>query len=169
MHEIAISAASSADVPAITEIYNSVIVGSTAVFSDRQVDVDERLAWLESRRERGFPILVARDEGRTVAFASYGDFRAWPGYRLTVEHSVHVAESHRRRGLGRRLVEALVEHAGHAGLHVMIAGIDADNDASLRLHEALGFERVALLPEVARKFDRWIDLVLMQRILADER
>jgi phosphinothricin acetyltransferase len=163
MEPITISGASSADIPAITAIYNRVIEISTAVFSDRPVSEEDRLAWLESRRERGFPVLVARDRGQTVAFASYGDFRAWPGYRTTVEHSVHVAESHRRQGIGRRLVEALIEHAGHAGLHVMVAGIDADNAPSIALHEALGFERVALLPEIARKFDRWIDLVLLQR------
>jgi L-amino acid N-acyltransferase len=163
MEPIAIRGASSADVPAITEIYNRVIETSTAVFSDTPVTEADRLAWLEGRRDRGFPVLVARDRGHTVAFASYGDFRAWPGYRTTVEHSVHVAESHRRQGLGRRLVEALVEHAGHAGLHVMVAGIDADNGASLALHESLGFERVAHMPEVARKFDRWIDLLLLQR------
>jgi L-amino acid N-acyltransferase len=163
MDAIPISAASSSDIPEITAIYNRVILTSTAVFSDRQVTEQDRLDWLETRRARGFPILVARDEGRTVAFASYGDFRAWPGYRFTVEHSVHVAESHRRRGLGRRLVEALVEHAGHAGLHVLVAGVDADNEASLALHEGLGFTRVAELHEVAWKFDRWIDLVLLQR------
>ena len=166
MDPIPISAASSADIPAITEIYNRVIETSTAVFSDQPVSEDDRLAWLESRRERGFPILVARDAGQTVAFASYGDFRAWPGYRFTVEHTVHVAESHRRQGLGRRLVEALVEHGGHAGLHVLIAGVDAENEASLALHEALGFERVGHLREVAWKFDRWIDLVLLQRTLS---
>jgi L-amino acid N-acyltransferase len=166
MDAIPISAASSSDIPEITAIYNRVIATSTAVFSDRQVSEQDRLDWLETRRARGFPILVARDAGRTVAFASYGDFRAWPGYRYTVEHSVHVAESHRRRGLGRRLVEALVEHAGHAGLHVLIAGVDADNEASLALHEGLGFARVAELREVAWKFDRWIDLVLLQRTLS---
>jgi L-amino acid N-acyltransferase len=165
MDAIPISAASSSDIPEITEIYNRVIATSTAVFSDQQVTEQNRLDWLESRRARGFPILVARDEGRTVAFASYGDFRAWPGYRFTAEHTVHVAESHRRRGLGRRLVEALAEHAGHAGLHVLIAGVDADNAASLALHESLGFVRVAELHEVAWKFERWIDLVLLQRTL----
>jgi L-amino acid N-acyltransferase YncA len=165
MDAIPISAAGSSDIPEITEIYNRVIATSTAVFSDQQVTEQDRLDWLESRRARGFPILVARDEGRTVAFASYGDFRAWPGYRFTVEHTVHVAESHRRRGLGRRLVEALVEHAGHAGLHVMVAGVDADNAASLALHEGLGFVRVAEFHEVAWKFERWIDLVLLQRTL----
>jgi phosphinothricin acetyltransferase len=165
MDDIPISAASSSDIAEITEIYNQVILSSTAVFSDLPVTVEDRLEWLESRRARGFPILVARDAGRTVAFASYGDFRAWPGYRTTVEHTVHVAESHRRRGIGKRLVEALIEHAGNAGLHVMVAGVDADNRASLELHEGLGFERVAQLHQVARKFDRWIDLVLLQLTL----
>jgi L-amino acid N-acyltransferase YncA len=134
MDPIPISAASSADIPAITEIYNHVIATSTAVFSDRAVSEDDRLEWLESRRAR-------------------------PGPQ-------NVAESHRRQGLGRRLVEALVEHAGHAGLHVVVAGVDADNAASLALHESLGFERVGHLREVAWKFDRWIDLVLLERTLS---
>jgi phosphinothricin acetyltransferase len=166
--ELPISAAAVSDVPAITAIYNRVIETSAAVFSERPVAEDDRREWLEARRARGFPVLVARDAGEAVAFATYGDFRAWPGYRTTVEHSVHVAESHRRRGLGRRLVEALLEHATNAGLHVMVAGVDADNEASLALHEALGFRRVAHLPEVARKFDRWIDLVLLQRVLGTD-
>jgi phosphinothricin acetyltransferase len=166
--QLPISAAAVSDVPAITAIYNHVIETSTAVFSERPVSEGDRREWLESRRARGFPVLVVRDEGEAVAFAAYGDFRAWPGYRTTVEHSVHVAVSHRRQGLGRRLVEALVEHAGHAGLHVMVAGVDAENAASLALHEALGFRRVAHLSEIARKFDRWIDLVLLQRMLVTD-
>jgi L-amino acid N-acyltransferase YncA len=165
VEQLPISAAAVSDVAAITAIYNRVIETSTAVFRDRPVSEDDQLAWLEARRADGFPVLVVRDAGEAVAFATYGAFRPWPGYRTTVEHSVHVAETHRRQGLGRRLVEALVEHAGHAGLHVMVAGVDADNAASLALHEALGFRRVAHLSEIARKFDRWIDLVLLQRTL----
>ena len=150
----------------ILEIYNDVIATSTAVFSDQQVTLEDRRSWLESRRAAGYPVLVALGAGGEVAgFGSFGDFRSWPGYRTTVEHSVHVRADRRGQGLGSALVAALIERAAALGKHAMIAGVDADNIASLRLHERLGFMRVALLPEVARKFDRWLDLVLLELLL----
>ena len=154
--------ATEADVPEILAIYNDVIATSTAIFSDRPVTAEQRLEWLRSRLALGQPVLVARESGEVVGFASYGDFRAWPGYASTVEHTVHVTAARRRRGIGRRLVEEILDRAQTAGKHVVVAGIDAENEASLRLHERLGFERVGHMPEVARKFDRWVDLVLMQ-------
>jgi phosphinothricin acetyltransferase len=154
--------ATEADVPEIVAIYNDVIATSTAVFSDRPVTVQDRLEWLRSRRAAGQPVLVARRHGAVVGFASYGGFRSWPGYASSVEHSVHVAASERRRGIGRALVQEIVARARDAGKHVVVAGIDAENEASLRLHEQLGFERVGHMPEVARKFERWVDLVLME-------
>jgi phosphinothricin acetyltransferase len=163
---VRIDDATDGDAQAIAGIYNQVVVSSTAVFSDRQVTVEERLRWMRQRRNDGFPVLVARDDdGRVVAFASFGWFRAWPGYRTTVEHSVHVAADYRRRGIGRQLVQALIERARASGRHVVVAGLDADNLASRRLHEALGFHEVARMPQVARKFDRWIDLLLLQLTL----
>jgi phosphinothricin acetyltransferase len=126
------------------------------------VTAQDRLAWLRSRRARGQPVIVARHQGAVVGFASYGDFRPWPGYASSVEHSVHVAAAERRRGIGRMLVKEIIARAENAGIHVVVAGIDAENEASLRLHEQLGFERVGHMPEVARKFDRWVDLVLME-------
>jgi phosphinothricin acetyltransferase len=157
--------ATEADIPGIVAIYNDVIASSTAVFSDRLVTVAERLAWLEQRRARALPVIVARDADAVVGFASYGEFRSWPGYRSTVEHSVHVAADRRRQGTGRRLVQEIVGRARNAGMHVVVAGIDAENLASLRLHEELGFEKVGLMPEIARKFDRWVDLALLQLTL----
>jgi L-amino acid N-acyltransferase len=151
-----------ADVPEIVAICNDVIATSTAVFSDRPVTVRDRLDWLHSRLALEQPVLVARDSGAVVGFASYGEFRTWPGYASTVEHSVHVAARARRRGIGRRLVEEILTRAAAAGKHAAIGGIDAANEASLRMHEQLGFERVGHMPEVARKFDRWVDLVLME-------
>ena len=100
-----------------------------------------------------------------MGFATFGDFRPWPGYRYTVEHTVHVREDCRGQGIGSELVRALFPRATALGKHVMIAGVDAANTASIRFHEALGFEQVALLKEVGRKFDRWLDLVLLQRWL----
>ncbi len=161
-----ISAARDEDVRGIVAIYNEVLAGSTAIFSEEPVTVDSQRLWLRSRRAQGNPVLAAHDEhGRLIGFASYGDFRPWPGYRHTVEHSVYVAPGSRRQGLGRRLVEELLALAATAGKHAVIAAVDGDNGASLALHEQLGFEPVGRLPEVARKFDRWLDLVLLERRL----
>jgi L-amino acid N-acyltransferase YncA/uncharacterized cupin superfamily protein len=153
------------DLEGITAIYNDVIATSTAIFNDEQVSVENRRAWLDERRDRGFPVLVAHDEGAVVGFGSFGDFRAWPGYRTTVEHSVHVAAAHRGRGVGRLLVGALVEEARAQGMHAMIAGVVSSNEASLALHRKLGFVEVGRFPEIARKFGEWLELVLLQLLL----
>jgi phosphinothricin acetyltransferase len=153
------------DLGGVLAIYNDVIASSTAVFSDEAVTLEDRERWFAARREQGYPVLVAADASGVVGFGSFGDFRAWPGYRFTVEHSVHVRADRRGEGVGTALVRALIERAGALGKHVMIAGAEAENVASIRLHERLGFAVVARLPEVARKFDRWLDLVLMQRPL----
>lgn len=157
--------ATDADLPAIVELLNVAVRDGTALYRDDPYTVDDRRRWLAERRRRGFPVLVADDARETIGFATYGDFRdsiALPGYRFTVEHSVHVARAHWHRGVGRVLVEALIERARAAGLHVMVAGIDAENDASIRFHERLGFVETARMPEVGFKFERWLDLVLMQ-------
>ena len=153
------------DLPGLLDIYNEVIANSTAVFSDRPVTLEDRERWIDARRADGFPVLVAVDETGVVGFGSFGPFRTWPGYRSTVEHTVHVRADRRGEGIGSALLAELIERARALGKHVVIAGIDADNAASIRLHERLGFTSVARLSEVARKFDRWLDLVLMQRIL----
>ena len=153
------------DLPEILAIYNEVIANSTAVYAEAPVSLDDRLAWFAERQAKRYPVLVASDDGGIVGFASFGDFRAWPCYRHTVEHSVHVRADRRGRGIGRALVTLLIERAAAQGKHVLIAGIDADSKRSLRLHRDLGFEQVAHLREVGRKFDRWLDLIFMQRFL----
>jgi phosphinothricin acetyltransferase len=157
--------ADASDLEGITAIYNDVIARSTAIFSDDPVSVENRRAWLAERQARGFPVLVAREDGEVLGFGSFGDFRAWPGYRTTVEHSVHVADGQRRRGIGAQLVGALIDEARALGMHVMIAGVVSTNEASLALHRRLGFVEVGRLPEVARKFDEWLELVLLQLAL----
>ena len=106
---------------------------------------------------------VAADESGVLGFSTFGDFRTWPGYRFTVEHSVHVRSDTRGRGVGKKLVKALFPRAAALGKHVMIAGVDAANEASIRFHEQLGFVKSGHLREVGHKFDRWLDLVFLQR------
>ncbi|MGZ5957570.1 MAG: N-acetyltransferase family protein [Myxococcaceae bacterium] len=154
--------ATEAEVPGILDIYNEVLATSTAIFSETPTTVEERLKWFRARRELGYPVLVATDGSGLLGFASFGDFRSWPGYRHTVEHSVHVRLDVRGRGVGGELMRALVDRASALGKHVMVAGVDAENVASIRLHERLGFQRSGTLHQVGCKFGRWLDLTFLE-------
>ena len=153
------------DLDGILAIYNDVIATSTAVFADDPVTAEAFRARWRQRADAGFPLIVATDDTGVTGFASFGEFRAWPGYRFTVEHGVHVRADRRGRGIGKALLQELIARARQQGLHAMIAGVGADNLASIRFHEALGFEEVARLKEVGFKFGRWLDVVLLQRLL----
>lgn len=164
--EIRIRAAHDQDLPEILAIYNDVIATSTAVYSLEPSTLQERSSWLAARTASGFPVLVAEHAGEVAGFASFGEFRgSWPGYRYSVEHSVHVRNDLRGRGIGRELTVALFPLATAMGKHLMIGAIDADNEVSLRMHARVGFSRVGHMREVGRKFGRWLDMVLMQRYL----
>lgn len=155
------------DLPGLTAIYNQVIATSTAIYSHTAVTLEDRRQWWLARTGQGYPVLVARDAAGVAGFATFGDFRPWPGYRFTVEHSVHVRAGGRGRGVGTLLVRALLPRAAALGKHVMVAGVDAENGPSIRFHERLGFERCGHLREVGYKFDRWLDLVFLQRRISD--
>lgn len=158
--------ASAGDLPGILAIYNDIIATSTAVYALLPTTLEERRGWFEARRTSGYPVLVAVREGRVIGFSSFGDWRGtWPGYRYTVEHTVHVEAAARGAGVGRRLLEALFPRALALDKHVMVGAIDADNHASIRFHEGLGFARVAHFREVGHKFGRWLDLVFVQKLL----
>jgi L-amino acid N-acyltransferase len=161
-----VRAATHADLSGILTIYNDVVATSTAIYTDQPSTLEQRRAWFDDRVSRGFPVLVAAQGGTILGFTSFGEFRgAWPGYAFTVEHTVLVGEGQRGRGVGRALLEALLPIAAAMGKHVILGAIDADNDASLRFHARLGFEHVAHMKQVGRKFDRWLDLVFMQKFL----
>jgi L-amino acid N-acyltransferase len=155
-----------ADFDQITAIYNEVLTTSTAIYSDRPATREERLAWWRSRREQGYPVLVAEDASAVAGFATFGDFRSWPGYRFTVECTVHIHSSSRGQGVGTKLLNELIHRAEACGKHTMIAGVDSENQASLRFFQRFGFERAAHLREVGFKFDRFLDLIFLQYWLA---
>lgn len=154
------------DLPAILAITNHAIDYTTASWQTVPTTLEARLQWWQDRQDAGQPVLVSEIAGEIAGFASYGSFRAYGGYALTVEHSIYVDGRFQRRGLGRAFLSALLDHATAAGLHVMVGAISADNDVSIKLHEQFGFTTVGRMPEVGRKFDRWLDLLLMQKILA---
>lgn len=147
----------------ITAIYNDAVLHTTAIWNDVTVDAVNRTAWFNDRRKLGYPVLVAVDEHNAVlGYASFGDWRAFDGYRFTVEHSVYVRGDQRGKGLGKLLMQTLIERARTLGKHVMVAAIEANNTGSVRLHASLGFAHVGHMKEVGTKFGAWLDLAFMQ-------
>ncbi|MTH46003.1 GNAT family N-acetyltransferase [Intestinirhabdus alba] len=157
------------DCAAIAEIYNHAVLHTAAIWNDETVDVDNRIAWYEARQLAGYPVLVSEENGTVTGYASFGDWRSFDGFRHTVEHSVYVHPDHLGKGLGRALLGRLIEEARACGKHVMVAGIESQNRASLRLHTALGFSITAQMPQVGTKFGRWLDLTFMQLQLDDRQ
>ncbi|WP_137939587.1 GNAT family N-acetyltransferase [Chitinivorax sp. B] len=156
------------DVSAICDIYNEVVLNTTAIYEDEPTTLEARQTWFNTRIGQSYPILVAEQDGDVLGFSTFGEWRTRWGYRFTVEHSVHVRADQRGKGIGLQLVQALLPLARAMGKHVMIGAVDADNLGSIRFHERLGFVATGRCPQVGYKFDRWLDLVFMQLILADE-
>jgi phosphinothricin acetyltransferase len=151
-----------ADMASVMEIYNDAVANTTAIWNETLVDLANRQDWLAARKAKGFPVIVAVVDGAIAGYASYGDWRAFDGFRLTVEHSVYVHRDCQGLGLGRALMQELIERAVSNGIHVMIAAIESGNAASIGLHEKLGFRAAGKFSEVGTKFGRWLDLTCME-------
>ncbi|MFB7249447.1 GNAT family N-acetyltransferase [Microbacterium sp. NPDC056234] len=160
--------AEAADLATITTIYNHAVENTTAIWNEDTVDIEDRAAWLRTRTEQGFPVLVAVDGSGVLGYATFGAWRPHTGYRHTVELSVYVHPDRHGRGIGGELMTALIERARTLGKHVMVAAVESGNSASIRLHEKHGFVRTGLLPQVGMKFGAWLDLAFLQLVL-DER
>lgn len=158
--------ATTTDAAAIAAIYNDAVAHTTAVWNDALVDAAERRAWIDARQSDGFPVIVAAAD-EVIGFATYGPWRPHDGYRHTVEHSVYVRDDQRGAGIGRALMQELMSRARAAGVHVMIAGVEAGNAASVAMHARLGFAETGRMPQVGAKFGRWLDLVFLQLVLDD--
>jgi L-amino acid N-acyltransferase YncA len=165
MH-ITIATCTRAHAPQILEILNEAILNSTALYDYQPRTPAKMETWFDVKERGGYPVLGAFDEtGRLLGFASYGQFRPWPAYKYTVEHSVYVERDARGRGIGRLLLAALIERARASDYHSLIGGIDAENAVSIALHTRLGFEFCGRVRQAGFKFGRWLDLDFYQRIL----
>ncbi|CAJ0998163.1 GNAT family N-acetyltransferase [Sodalis praecaptivus] len=152
MHIITCQETQHAD--AMLAIINDAIVNTTALYDYRPRTRASMTAWFAAKARGSFPVIgLQTDSGELAGFASYGTFRAWPAYRYSVEHSIY-------------LLQALITAAGQQGVHVLIGGIDTDNQASIRLHERAGFHPSRTLHQVAYKFGRWLDLAFYQLTLS---
>lgn len=157
--------ATSGDAEAVAAIWNHYIRDTVATFNSAEKTVEEVIATIATRQvQRCF--LVAEAQGRVQGFATYDQFRGGIGYAHSMEHTVLLAPEAGGHGFGRALMRAVEAHATSAGAHVMVAGVTAENAAGQDFHTKLGYVQTGLMPQVGRKFGRWMDLVLMQKILS---
>lgn len=159
--------ATPADLPAILAIYNAAVLNTAATADYTPSTLEARTAWYEERTQKGLPILVAEENNTILGWSSLSPYHARIGYRFSAEVSVYIAVEHRGQGVGKKLLPPLIEAGRACGLHLLIASIDSENEASIRLHAANGFQIAGTLNEVYTKFGRWLGVVYMQLRLSD--
>lgn len=165
MAEMIIRNARTSDLPFILAQFNEAILHTTAVYEYEPFTPEYINKWFQEKIEAGYPIIVAEQDHQLLGFASYGQFRQRCAYKSTVEHSVYVDAAFQGKGIGKKLLLELIEIAGKNEVHVMIGGIDAENQHSIDFHQRLGFEECGRIRQVAFKFGRWLDLVFMQKLI----
>lgn len=147
----------------ILDIYNDAILNTTALYDYKPWTMETMKTWFAYKREHNYPVIgIINDEGRLMGFGSYGQFRVRPAYKYTIENSLYVHRDFRGQGLGKILLEQIIEHAAAQDYHSIIAVIDAANELSIGLHAKFGFKLVGTFNEVGFKFGRWLDAAFMQ-------
>jgi L-amino acid N-acyltransferase len=165
---VKVRAAERRDIQAILDIYNDAVLTTTATYDYEPRTLQHRIHWFEDHEKAKLPVFVAEDHGgKIVGWSSLSRYHDRPGYRFTTENSIYVAAHARGRGVGKLLLEPLVESARQLGLRAIIAVIDATNEASVRLHARLGFVEVGRFKSVGFKFGRWLDVVYMELLLPE--
>jgi len=165
--EFSIRDATTYDIAAINEIYNHYVLTCTCTYQEKTDTIEDRTEWFNAHGHQ-HPIIIAQAGTEIVAWASlspYGSKHSRNAYRFTVEDSVYVREDMQGRGVGAALLDELIKRAKVLKYRSIIASISADRIASIRLHEKLGFIKVGHLPEIGFKFDRWLDVVYLQKRL----
>lgn len=164
MSPLTIHLATPADLPAINDIYNHYVLNSTCTYQTEPETIEARRAWFTNHGPV-HPITVAKQSNRILGWASLSRFHARAAYSRSVENSVYVHPDHHRKGIGRALLTDLIDRARALGHHTIIAGIDAEQTPSVAIHAAHGFQQVALLKEVGFKFNHWLHVIYMQKML----
>jgi phosphinothricin acetyltransferase len=153
------------DLDEILRIRNHAILHSTATWTDEVESLQDCSRWLAERRAADDAVVVAESHGMVAGYAAYTRWRPRMGYRYAVADSVYVVDEHQGKGIGKMLLSELIARATTAGKHVMIADIESSNSVSIKLHLSLGFTPAGTLPQIGRKFDRWLDLSILTRSL----
>jgi len=160
---ITIRLADRPDLDVITTIYNEAVLTTTGTFDTKPKMLDEQQAWFEQHGGK-YPLAVAEIEGTVIGWASLSRWSDRCAYTDTAEISLYVKQEHRGRGVGRRLMEAIVAEGRKGGVHSILARIAEGNEVSVMLHEAAGFHHVGVMKEVGWKFGRLLDVYLMQLV-----
>lgn len=150
------------DLKRILDIYNDAILNTTAVYTYEMQTIEEKKEWFKKKKKEGYPVLVFEEEKYIMGFVTYGSFREWPAYKYTIEHSIYVDEKCRHKGIATKLMKELIKLANKKEYKTIVAGIDASNEESLKLHERLGFINTGTLEKVGFKFGRWLNLAFYQ-------
>ena len=150
------------DLMDILEIYNEAILHTTAVYTYKPQTLESRQNWYDQKKQEGNPILVYELDKKVVGFATFGPFRAWPAYKYSIEHSIYVDGSYRKKGIGTALLKALIAIATQREFKTLIAGIDAQNEKSIDMHKNFGFVYSGTIKKAGFKFNRWLDLAFYQ-------
>ena len=150
------------DLNNILDIYNDAIINTTAIYDYKPHTLEDRKQWYKDKKEAGYPLLVFEINNKAVAFATFGPFRSWPAYKYSIEHSVYVNKDYRQNGIGEKLIKELIRIANEMGYAIIVAGIDADNSKSIKLHEKLGFKCCGTITRAGYKFEKWLDLTFYE-------
>jgi phosphinothricin acetyltransferase len=157
------------DLVDILEIYNEAILDTTAVYDYKIHTLDERTQWYKKKKQEGYPLLVFEKKDKIVAFATFGPFRAWPAYKYTIEHSVYVHKDYRNKGIATKLMKEIIKIANEREYATLVAGIDATNESSIKMHEKMGFKYSGTIRKAGFKFGKWLDLAFFQLNLKGPR
>jgi phosphinothricin acetyltransferase len=159
--------ATESDLPAINDIYNYYVLRSTCTYQLEPETLDARRAWFGAHSPEKYPVTVMEERGQVLGWGSLSKFRDRAAYDPTVEASVYIHHEHHRRGFGKVILVDLIDRARAAGFHSLIGGASAEQTASIRLQESLGFETIAHFKQVGYKFGQWLDVVFLQLMLSD--